>query len=140
MVRDWSGQNRLIIAEYRATGGKIGGYFADKPLLLLTTVGAKSGIRRVNPLGYLKDGDRYIVFGSVVGEPRNPDWYYNLIAHPDVAVEVGSDTFDAVATVVTGAEREALFARHAAAHPQWARYQAMTTRQIPVIALTRRDK
>jgi deazaflavin-dependent oxidoreductase (nitroreductase family) len=138
MARDWSEQNRLIIAEYRASGGKIGGYFADKPLLLLTTVGAKTGIRRTSPLGYLKDSDRYVVFGSVVGEPRNPDWYYNLVAHPDVVVEVGSDTFDAVATVVTGSEREVLFARHAADHPQWARYQARTSRKFPVIALIRK--
>lgn len=137
MARDWSEQNKMVIAEYRATKGKIGGYFAGKPLLLLTTIGAKSGIRRVNPLGYLKDCDRYVVFASVVGGPRNPDWYHNLIAHPEVVVEVGSDTFDAVATVVTGTERDALFALHATEHPDWAQYQARTTRQFPVIALTR---
>jgi deazaflavin-dependent oxidoreductase (nitroreductase family) len=88
MPRDRSMQNRLIIAEFRASRGEIGGYFADKPLLLVTTIGAKTGIRRTNPLRYLKDGDRYVVFGSVVGEPKNPDWYYNLVAHPDVVVEV----------------------------------------------------
>jgi deazaflavin-dependent oxidoreductase (nitroreductase family) len=138
MARDWSEQNKFIIAEYRASGGNLGGYFADKPLLLLTTVGAKTGIHHTHPLGYLQDGDRYVVFGSVVGAPKNPDWYHNLIAHPEVVVEVGPDTFDAVATVTEGAEREALYARHAASHPEWAQYQTRTTRKFPVVGLTRK--
>lgn len=138
MARDWSEQNRLVIGEYRASGGRLGGYFADKPLLLLTTVGAKTGIRRTHPLGYLKDGDRYIVFGSVVGQLKNPDWYYNVIANPGVFVEIGPDAFDAAATVVEGTERDALYARHAADHPEWAQYQARTSRKFPVVALTRR--
>jgi len=79
-----------------------------------------------------------VVFGSVVGEPKNPDWYSNLVAHPDVVIEVGSDTFEAIATVVEGAERDALFARHAADHPEWAQYQIRTSRKFPVIALTRK--
>lgn len=136
MPRDWSEQNRRIVAEFRASGGSVGGYFADKPLLLLTTTGAKTGIPRTSPLGYLKDGDRYVVFGSVVGEPRNPGWYYNLLAHPGVVVEVGSRTVSAVATVAEGAEREALLARHAASHPEWAQYQSRTSRKFPVIILT----
>ncbi|HUH72204.1 MAG TPA: nitroreductase/quinone reductase family protein [Mycobacterium sp.] len=80
--RDWNAQNREVIAEFRAKKGQVGGYFADKPLLLLTTTGARSGQRRINPLGYRLDGDRYIVFGTVAGSPRHPDWYYNVLAIP----------------------------------------------------------
>jgi deazaflavin-dependent oxidoreductase (nitroreductase family) len=134
--RDWNAQNRQVVAEFRASGGRVGGYFAGKPLLLLTTTGAKSGKTRVNPLGYLADGDRYVVFASLVGGPTNPDWYHNLVAHPDVIVEVGTRTFEAKAVVTAGEERDALFKRQATLHPQWAGYQTMTTREIPVIALT----
>jgi deazaflavin-dependent oxidoreductase (nitroreductase family) len=134
--RDWNTQNRLIIAEFRANQGRVGGYFADKPLLLLTTTGARTGKRRTNPLGYLSDAGRYVVFASVVGEPRNPDWYYNVRANPEAFIEVGTDSFPATAEQATGTERQRLFDRHAAAHPQWAQYQTRTTRPIPVIILT----
>jgi deazaflavin-dependent oxidoreductase (nitroreductase family) len=136
--RDWSVQNRQVVAEFRANEGRIGGYFADKPLLLLTTIGARSGTRRVNPLGYLRDGDDYVVFGTVAGSPRHPDWYYNVLAHPEVEVEVADDRFSATAVVVTGPARDRLCALHAARNPGWAQYLSMTSREIPVIALKRR--
>ena len=135
--RDWNAQNREVIAEFRAKKGQVGGYFADKPLLLLTTTGARSGQRRINPLGYRLDGDRYIVFGTVAGSPRHPDWYYNVLAHPQVQVEVARDSFPATAVAVNGPERERLCAQHAAEHPEWGQYLKMTSRDIPVIALQR---
>jgi len=110
-----------------------------KPLLLLTTTGAKSGQRRTNPTMYLRDGDRLLVFASRGGTPTNPDWYYNLLAHPEVTVEVGSETYAATATVLSGEERDRLYAKQAGLYPQFAEYQAKTTRQIPVIALERRE-
>jgi deazaflavin-dependent oxidoreductase (nitroreductase family) len=115
--RDWNVQNRQVIAEFRANNGQVGGYFADKPLLLLTTTGARSGRRRVNPLGYLCDGDSYVVFGTVAGSPRHPDWYYNVLAHPEVEVEVDDGRFPATAVVVTGPERDRLCGLHAAHNP-----------------------
>ncbi|WP_261560253.1 nitroreductase family deazaflavin-dependent oxidoreductase [Frankia tisae] len=136
--RDWNEQNRLVIEEFRANAGKVGGYFADKPLLLLTTTGARTGASRTNPLGYLADGDRYVVFASVVGEPTNPAWYHNLLANPDATVEVGTEVLPATAVVATGDDRARLYERYAAHHPQWATYQTRTTRQIPVIMLVRR--
>jgi deazaflavin-dependent oxidoreductase (nitroreductase family) len=136
--RDWNTQNRHVIAEFRNNKGRVGGYFADKPLLLLTTTGARSGRRRVHPLGYRSDGDRYVVFGTVAGSPRTPDWYYNILAHPEVDVEVNGQSFPATAVAVTGAERQRLIAEHAAEHPDWAVYLSMTSREIPVITVQRR--
>jgi deazaflavin-dependent oxidoreductase (nitroreductase family) len=137
-MRDWNAQNRHVIAEFRSNQGRVGGYFADKPLLLLTTTGARSGRRRINPLDYRRDVDRYVVFGTVAGSPRTPDWYYNVLAHPEVDVEVNGESFPATAFAVTGAERERLIAEHAAEHPAWAAYSSMTPREIPVITLRRR--
>ncbi|HLX57173.1 MAG TPA: nitroreductase family deazaflavin-dependent oxidoreductase [Ktedonobacteraceae bacterium] len=133
--QDW---NRRTIEEFRANGGKVGGMWEGKPLLLLTTTGAKSGQRRTNPVVYLRDGDRLLVFGSKGGAPTNPDWYHNLLAHPQVTVEVGSETYEATATVLSGEERDRLYAMQAQLSPQFAGYQARTTRKIPVIALERR--
>lgn len=138
MQRDWNFQNRQVIAQFRANNGWVGGYFADKPLLLLSTTGARSGQRRVNPLGYLRDGDNYVVFGTVAGSPRHPDWYYNVLAHPEVDVEIANERFPATAVVVTGPERDRLAALHAANNPGWAQYLSMTSREIPVIVLQRR--
>ncbi len=121
-MRDRNDWNRQTIEEFRANGGKVGGMWEGKPLLLLTTTGAKSGQRRTNP-----------------GTPTNPDWYYNLLAHPEVTVEVGAETYAATATVLSGEERDRLYAKQAGLYPQFAEYQAKTTRQIPVIALERRE-
>jgi deazaflavin-dependent oxidoreductase (nitroreductase family) len=135
-MNDW---NRQMIEDFRASGGKVGGMWEGRPLLLLTTTGAKSGQRRTNPTMYLRDGDRLLVFASRSGTPTNPDWYYNLLAHPEVTVEVGSETYAATATVLSGEERDRLYAKQAGLYPQYAEYQAKTTRQIPVIALERRE-
>lgn len=131
---DW---NQAIIAEFRANSGQVGGQFAGAPLLLLTTTGARTGQRRTSPVMYNPDGDRLLIFASKGGAPTHPDWYHNLVAHPRVTVEVGTETFDAIATVLRGEERDRLFARHAAQYPGFAEYQAKTTRTIPVIALER---
>src|SRR5687768_2200264 len=101
-------RNKAIIEEFRANQGKVGGYFAGKTLLLLHTTGAKSGQERVNPVAYIKDGDRYVVIASKGGAPTNPDWYYNLVANPTVSVEVGTDQFQAHAEVVPEPERTRL--------------------------------
>ena len=132
---DW---NRQVIEEFRANGGKVGGMWEGRPLLLLTTTGARSGKRHTTPTMYLPDGDRLLVFASKGGAPTNPDWYHNLLAHPEVTVEVGSETYKATATPLTGEERDRLYARQAELYPQFADYQKKTTRKIPVVALERR--
>lgn len=128
-------RHQQVIAEFRSRGGRVGGYFDDIPLLLLTTTGARSGQPRTRPLSYLADGERYVVFAANAGAPAHPDWYHNLIADPAVTVEIGTTVFDATAIVTTGRERDALFDRFAASQPQLANYQAATTRPIPVIVL-----
>jgi deazaflavin-dependent oxidoreductase (nitroreductase family) len=107
------------------------------PLLLLTTTGAKSGKTRVNPMMYLLDGGTVHVFASKAGQPTNPDWYHNLVAHPAVTVEIGTERFDAVARVVTGQERDRIFARQVELYPGFAEYQEKVSRAIPVVALER---
>jgi deazaflavin-dependent oxidoreductase (nitroreductase family) len=131
---DW---NQAIIAEFRANGGKVGGPFEGAPLLLLTTTGAKTGRRLTTPVLYNTDGQRLLIFASKGGAPTHPAWYHNLVANPRVTLEVGTETFEATATVLHGEERDRLFARHAAQYPGFAEYQAKTTRTIPVIALER---
>lgn len=129
--------NQKVISEFRANQGKVGGRYADRPLLLLTTTGAKSGKTYTNPLAYTKDGDRLVVIASVGGAPKNPSWYHNLVANSEVTVEVGSERFQAKATVATGEERQRLYDRQAEEMPAFAEYQKKTKRQIPVIVLTR---
>ena len=128
--------NAKIIEEFRANEGRVGGMFQGMPLLLLHHTGAKSGVRRTNPLGYLSDGGRYVVFASKGGAPTNPDWYYNLKANPNVTIEVGTDTLDVVATEATGEEHERLYRTQAERVPQFAEYEQKTERIIPVIVLT----
>ncbi len=128
--------NSSTIAEFRANDGKVGGSFAGAPLLLLHSVGARSGKTRINPMMYLADGGRYIVFASKAGAPTNPDWYHNLIAHPEAVIEVGSETISVTASEVTGVEHDQLYSRQASLYPGFAGYQAKTSRVIPVIALT----
>jgi len=129
--------NRSIIDEFRANDGKVGGPFEGAPMLLLTTTGAKSGQARTVPVVYLPDGDRYIVFASKAGAPTHPDWYHNLVANPTATVEVGNDRYEANATVLTGEERDRLYARQAELYPGFADYQKKTKRTIPVVALER---
>jgi deazaflavin-dependent oxidoreductase (nitroreductase family) len=130
--------NQQIIDEFRANGGVVGGRFAGAPMLLLTTTGAKSGRHRITPLVYLPDGDRFVIIASKGGAPRHPDWYHNLVAHPDTTIEVGAETIPVTAVEVTGEERDRLYARQAALRPAFAEYETRTTRTIPVIALHRR--
>jgi deazaflavin-dependent oxidoreductase (nitroreductase family) len=132
--------NQRTIAEFRANHGRVGGGFAGAPLLLLHTVGARSGQPRINPMMYLADGDRFLVFASKAGSDRNPDWYWNLRAQPDVTIEVGDDTIPVHAVELTGAERDEKYAIQAERYPGFAEYQRNTTRVIPVVALTRRDQ
>src|ERR1700684_1143228 len=105
---EFNNWNRQIIEEFRAHGGKVGGPFEGAPMLLLTTTGAKSGQARTAPLVYLPDGDRYVVFASKAGAPTNPDWYHNLVANPNVRIEVGTSTIEVVASEAIGAERDRL--------------------------------
>jgi deazaflavin-dependent oxidoreductase (nitroreductase family) len=128
--------NARIIDQFRANGGRVGEPFENTTLLLLHHTGAKSGAERINPLAYLRDGERYVIFASKAGAPTNPDWYHNLKAHPDVTIEVGTDTLKAVATEATGDERDRLFAAQAERSPAFADYQRKTDRRIPVIVLT----
>jgi deazaflavin-dependent oxidoreductase (nitroreductase family) len=127
--------NSRTIAEFRANGGRVGGNFAGAPILLLHSVGARSGQARLHPMMYLSDHGRYIVFASKAGAPTNPDWYHNLKAHPEATIEVGSGTIEVTAAELTGSERDELFDRQAALFPGFADYQAKTTRLIPVVAL-----
>jgi len=129
--------NKGVIEEFRANGGRVGGPFEGAPLLLLTTVGAKSGAARTTPLMYLPDGERLVIFASKAGAPTNPAWYHNLLANPSATIEVGSDTFDVDVSVATGEERERLFNQQSELMPQFADYAQKTTRQIPVVVLER---
>ncbi|MEO3813244.1 nitroreductase/quinone reductase family protein [Sphaerisporangium sp. B11E5] len=128
--------NRQVIDEFRANAGRVGGPFEGARLILLTTTGARSGARHTTPLGYLHDGgDRILVIASAGGAPRHPAWYHNLVADPVVTVETGLFTYEAHATVLTGEERDEVFARAVEADPGWAGYQAKTSRVLPVVAL-----
>ena len=129
--------NAQIIEEFRANGGKVGGQFEGAPLLLLHSTGAKSGQERVNPMMYQADGDRFAVFASRGGSPTNPDWYHNLVAHPEATIEVGEETIPVVARVAEGDERERIWERQKREWPGFADYERRTTRQIPVIILER---
>ncbi len=130
--------NETIIKEFRANKGEVGGQFANVPLLLLTTKGAKSGLSRVNPLAYVEQDGRYLIIASYAGAPTNPPWYYNLLAHPEVTVEVGGRRFTARAEVLAEPERSEMYKKVAAAMPVFAEYERKTTRAIPVIALAER--
>jgi deazaflavin-dependent oxidoreductase (nitroreductase family) len=130
--------NQKIIAEFRANAGKVGGPFEGAAVLLLRSTGAKSGAERINPLVYLPDGDHWVIIASKGGAPKHPDWYHNLIAHPDASIEVGTDTIDVEAKPVTGSERDALYARQVARFATFGDYEKKTTRTIPVFRLTPR--
>lgn len=130
-------RNRLVIEEFRAAGGVVGGDFAGVPLLLLTTTGARSGEPRTMPMTYLRDGARLVVFGANGGRPRHPGWYHNLLADPTALVEVGTEAYRVTATVTEGAERERLWALQLPHTPYFEGFQERAGRPIPVVALTR---
>jgi deazaflavin-dependent oxidoreductase (nitroreductase family) len=133
-ANDW---NTKIIEEFRANEGRVGGSFQGAPMLLLTTTGRRTGERRTNPMMYLADGDRLLVFASKGGAPTNPDWYHNLAANPEVTVEVGTESYQAHATALQGDERDRLYAEQSSRYPGFAEYQRNTSRVIPVVALVR---
>ncbi len=134
---DMSEINRRVIAEFRANGGKVGPPFEGAPMILITTTGAKSGKHRTSPLVYTMDGDRYIIIASKGGAPTSPDWYHNLVANPETTVEVGTETFQARASVPDEPERTRLYDQQAAVMPNFAEYQRNTERRIPVVVLER---
>ena len=134
----FAAMTKALITEFRANGGHVtSGPFAGRPVLLLTTTGAKSGERRLAPVVYSGDGDAYVIVASKAGAPTHPAWYHNLLANPVVTVEVGRETFEARARVTVGAERDRLFAERVATSPNFAEYQRRTTRVIPVVVLER---
>jgi deazaflavin-dependent oxidoreductase (nitroreductase family) len=134
---DFKAFNERLIREYRANAGRITGMFAGAPILLLTTTGAKSGREHVSPLAYTTDDGKLVVIASKGGAPTHPDWFHNLLANPDVTVELGAETFAARASVPEGEERQRLYDQQAAQMPNFAEYQRNTERQIPVVVLER---
>lgn len=130
--------NTRNITEFRANHGKLGGNFEGAPVLLLHSIGAKSGEERVSPMMYMADGDRYLVFASAAGADHNPAWYWNLVAHPEVSIEVGDEQLDVHAVELEGDERDTTYAEQARRYPGFAEYQRKTVRIIPVLALVPR--
>lgn len=133
-----AGFNAQIVAEFRATGGRVSGPLADTPLILVHHVGARSGIERVVPLAYLAQPDgRFVIVASDGGSHRHPAWYYNLKANPKITVEVGRETLRVVAEELDVAARALLWPRIVEQAPSAGEFQSMTTRTIPVFILTR---
>lgn len=129
--------NKNLIAEFRATNGQVTGQFAGRPLLLLTSTGAKSGQPRTMPLVYSKDGDNLVIIASKGGADTNPDWYYNLVANPEATIELPGETFQVRARETAGEERRRLYDAQAAQMPTFADYEKKTTREIPLFVLER---
>lgn len=130
--------NLGIIKEFRENGGETFGPFKGRPLLLLTTKGAKSGNEGTTPLVYSKDGDRYVIIASMGGAPKNPSWYHNIVANPDVTLEVGTEKFQVTATIAQEPERTRLYNAQAEMMPAFKEYEQKTTRKIPVVVLARK--
>jgi deazaflavin-dependent oxidoreductase (nitroreductase family) len=135
-MSDGNDFNERNIAEFRANHGRVGGNFEGAPLVVLHTVGARSGQPRTNIMMYQADGERYLIFASYAGADSNPAWYWNLKANPETRVEVGDDIVDVHATELEGAERDEKYALQAARYPGFADYERKTSRVIPVVALT----
>lgn len=130
--------NARVVEEYRANAGVVGAEFTGLNLLLLHTTGAKSGQPRINPLECLEDGDRYVIFGSNAGQPRHPDWYYNLLANPNVTVEYKTETFEATARMAEEPQRSELYARMENISEGFKDYKHTAKRVIPVVVLERK--
>ncbi len=133
-MNDW---NQQIIAEFRANAGKVGGPFEGAPMVLVQHKGARTGTERTTPLMYLPNGDDIVIFASKAGAPDNPDWYHNLLAHPETTAELGTETVAVRARVAEGDERDDLWTRQKAAYPQFQGYEDATDRIIPVVVLER---
>lgn len=129
--------NRAIVDEFRANGGKVGGPFEGGTLLLLHTVGAKSGVTRLSPLAYLDIDGKTIIVGSYAGAPNNPAWVHNLRANPKAHIEIGTEAYDVTARELPPAERDATYPAVIERAPVFAEYQANTDRTIPLFELTR---
>lgn len=136
-MSDW---NAGVITEFRKNHGKVGGMFDGSPILLINHKGARTGKPRTNPVMYLKDGHRFLVFASKGGADTNPDWYHNLKAHPEVTIEVGDEKINVHAEEIKGVEHDKLYSKQASLYPQFAQYQRKTKRIIPVIAFTPKTK
>jgi deazaflavin-dependent oxidoreductase (nitroreductase family) len=135
---DFNEFNRGVVEEFRANDGVVTGTFADSPLILVTHTGAKTGTERTTPLVYTRDGDHLVIIASKAGSPAHPHWYLNLLAHPEVTVELPGEKFRARATALTeGAERKRLYDAQAEQMPNFAEYQEKTDRLIPVVVLER---
>jgi F420H(2)-dependent quinone reductase len=126
--------NLKVVEEFRANRGKIAG---GSPLILMTTKGAKTGLERVYPLMAIPYDDSYLAVASKGGAPKHPQWYHNLLAHPDITVEVGTEKFPARAELLSGEERAKAFAKAAQVFPPYSNYQQKTAREIPVFLLKR---
>lgn len=135
-MSDW---NKKVIAEFRANDGKVGGNFEKMDLLLLHNTGAKSGRARVNPVVYMEDNGRLVIIASAGGADTHPDWYYNIVAHPNVTIEVGTEQYEAVATVAEEPERTRLYDQLAARYRFFEEYRQKAARTIPVIILQRKE-
>lgn len=138
IVATMASRNQQIIDEFRANQGRVGGRFEGRTLLLLHHLGAKTGAERTNPVAYQRLSDNAVaVFASKGGAPTNPNWYYNVLAHPDVSVEIGTETFTARAHVAEGEERAPIWERQIREWPGFAAYEEQTkgTREIPVVVL-----
>jgi len=131
-ANDW---NTQIINEFRANEGRVGGNFEGAPLLLLHTTGARTGQERINPMMYQDLGDSVAVFASKAGASSNPDWYRNLVAHPDVTAEIGTATRTFRARTAEPDERAPIWEKQKADYPGFADYEANTSREIPVVIL-----
>ncbi len=133
-MSDW---NTSVIEEFRKNHGKVGGAFDGSTLLLLTTIGAKSGKKRIIPLVYTEEGDKYVIIASKGGADSHPDWFFNVVANDQVEVEMGDEKFKAKAEITDEATRKKLYAQHASRYPGFLEYQQKTKRAIPVILLER---
>ena len=129
--------NRNLIEQFRSNNGKVTGVFENAPLVLLTTTGAKSGQQRTSPVVYTRDGEDLVVIASKGGAPAHPHWYLNLVANPEVTVELPGETYRAHARIAEGEERNRLYRAQADLMPNFDDYQRKTDREIPVVVLER---
>ena len=129
--------NQSVIEEFRANEGKVGGMFAGAPMILITHKGAKSGKEYTSPLVYTRDADNVVIIASKGGAPEDPQWFRNLVANPDVTVEIGTEKYAGHARVAAGAERDRLFRAQADLMPNFDEYASKTSRTIPVVVIER---
>jgi deazaflavin-dependent oxidoreductase (nitroreductase family) len=134
---DYEAFTQALMTDLRANGRPSGGPMAGKPLMILTTTGARTGQPRQAIVTFTRDADRFVIAASKSGAPTNPAWYHNLVTHPDVTVEADGETFTARATPTSGPERDRLWDRHADQLPEFREYPSKTTRVIPVVVLER---